>query len=143
MLLKELYNYKLNEFKITGFKEKPEKLLAMLLLSERDNYEPISGVMGEFYEYYKIEINKKIAKVEKDFKITSEDIIKYSGGKSYIQDFEKTKIWYVFSEGFGVLLWGLMYNQEKTPEEIYVEYFNDNELIQINQQQKKLIRTKL
>lgn len=77
MTLIELYNLKLNEYKETGVRERPWKLLAMLLLSEINKYEPARNSRGEFYKKYKDEIDKKIAKVERDFNFTYEDIVEY------------------------------------------------------------------
>ena len=77
MTLIELYNFKLNEYKETGLRERPWKLLAMLLLSEKDKFEPLKSSQGEFYKKYKEEIDKKIAKVERDFNFTHKDIVEY------------------------------------------------------------------
>ena len=51
--VKELYNLKLYEYRETGLKERPWKLLAMLLLSEKNKYEELRGTQGEFYNKYK------------------------------------------------------------------------------------------
>lgn len=77
MTLIELYNLKLNEYKETGLRERPWKLLAMLLLSEKDKYEPLINSQEKFYKKYKKEIDKKISKVERDFNFTHEDIVEY------------------------------------------------------------------
>lgn len=127
MELKELYNLKLLDYKNNGVKEHPANLLAMLLLSERDKFEPIAVSEKEFYSTYKKEIDTKIEKVVKDFEITNEEIAKYieDNGVS-TGDFEYDKIWFVFCEGFGAMHWGLMYRPEKSPEEIYSEVFHVN-----------------
>ena len=57
-------------YKRTGIKPYPDKLLALLILSEKDNYEPLKKSQGEFYEKYKDRINIQIDKVEKDFNFT-------------------------------------------------------------------------
>ena len=35
----------------------------------------------------------------------------------------------IFEDGFAVLNWGLMYREERTPEEIYSEYYDTDDLI--------------
>ena len=77
MTLLELYNLKLNEYKETGVRERPWKLLAMLLLTRKDEFEPLNTSAGEFYERYKKEIDKEIIRVEKDFNFTHEDLVEY------------------------------------------------------------------
>lgn len=128
MTLIELYNLKLNEYKESGLRERPWKLLAMLLLSEKDQYEPLRSSQGEFYKKYKKEIDKKIAKVEKDFNFTHEDIVEHIEKTVICDNYEEQRIWFVFEDGFGVLNWGLMYRKEKTAEEIYSEYYDDDDL---------------
>ena len=143
MNLTELYNLKLEIYKETGIKEHPSKLLAMLLLPEMDKYEPLNSGEGLFYRIYKKEIDKKINKVENDFNITKAEIISYieetiiSEEKNYNDD----KIWFVFNEGFGAMHWGLMYRKNNTPEQTYIEYFDDIELLEINNS-KILVKTK-
>lgn len=129
MTLLELYNLKLHEYKTTGVRERPWKLLAMLLLSEKDKYEPLRSSQGNFYEKYKTQIDEKIAKVERDFKFTKEDIIKYIKKIVVCDNYEDQRIWFVFEDGFAVLNWGLMYREERTPEEIYSEYYDTDDLI--------------
>ncbi len=128
MTLIELYNLKLNEYKETGVRERPWKLLAMLLLSEKDKYEPLRNSQGEFYKKYKEEIDKKIAKVERDFNFTHEDIVEHIEKTVECDNFEEQRIWFVFEDGFGVLNWGLLYREEKTAEEIYSEYYDNDDL---------------
>lgn len=128
MTLIELYNLKLNEYKTNGLRERPWKLLAMLLLSEKDKYEPLRS-QGEFYNKYKDEIDKRIIQVEQDFNFTKEDITEYIEETVICDDYEDQKIWFVFNEGFGALSWGLSNRQEKTGEEIYSQYFDTDDLI--------------
>jgi hypothetical protein len=130
MLLKELYDLKLIDYKLNGKKESPDKLLAMLLLPERDNYEPLMVSEGEFYKRYQVEIDKKIVQVENDFNFTKDEIIQIIEDKGiYCTEYEHDKIWFVFCEGFGSMHWGLMYHKDKMPEEIYSEYFDDEILL--------------
>lgn len=125
MGLIELYNLKLLKYKINGEKERPAKLLAMLLLPEKDKYEPLMICEGEFYNKYKKEIDLKIKKVINDFEISKEEIIKYIEDKDIVcEDFEHDKVWYVFSEGFGAMHWSLMYHPEMCPEEVYEKVFS-------------------
>lgn len=128
MTLLELYNLKLYEYKETNIREKPWKLLAMLLLSEKDKYKSQKNSQKEFYEKYKKEINKQINKVEKDFNFKHEDIIKYIEKKEKCDNYEEQKIWIVFEDGFKALNWGLSYKKEKTAEEIFKEYYNSDDL---------------
>ncbi len=128
MTLLELYKLKLYEYEKTGLREKPWKLLAMLLLSEKDKYEPLEKSQGEFYKKYKTQIDLQIAKVEKDFNFTLEDIIEYIEKTVGCGNYEEDRIWFVFADGFGALDWGLKYKQSKTAEEIYAEYYDDDEL---------------
>ena len=128
MKLIELYNLKLHEYKSYGVKERPHKLLAMLLLSEIANYQPLRNSQGEFYKKYKNEIDKKISKVEKDFNLTYEEIVEIIEKTVICDNFEEQRIWFVFAEGFGALNWGLLYHEEMTPEEIYSHYFDTDDL---------------
>ena len=128
MTLIELYNLKLNEYKETGVRERPWKLLAMLLLSEKDKYEPLRNAQGEFYKKYKTQIDEKIKKVERDFNFVYDDIVKYIEETVVCDNYEEQRIWFVFAEGFGALNWGLLYQQEKTSEEIYSQYFDNDDL---------------
>jgi hypothetical protein len=145
MLLKQLYNLKLRDYKLNGKKEKPDKLLAMLLLTEKDKYEPLMVSEGKFYQYYKEEIDKKIAQVEKDFDLNEDEIKKLIEEKCISHDnYLYDKIWLVFFEGFGAMHWGLMYKKENTPEEIYAEYFDDvtdlNDDYEINKKKTLILK---
>lgn len=124
-VLINLYNKYLEEFNKTGEREHPSRLLALLLLNEKENYEPLLIDEGGFYKKYKTQIDNKIEKIVRDFKITKNDIIKYIQQTviSLEQDFEKDKIWFVFAEGFGCMHWGNMYHKEDKPEDIYFDYF--------------------
>ena len=128
MKLKELYNLKLYEYKNYGLKERPYKLLAMLLLSEIDKYQPFRGSQGDFYRKYKSEIDEKISKVEIDFGFTYEEIVQYIERTVVCDNFEYQRIWFVFAEGFSALNWGLFYHEEMTPEEIYSHCFDSDDL---------------
>ena len=64
MTLLELYKLKLYEYKKTGLRERPWKLLAMLLLSEKDKY---GLVLDNFHEMKEdINIVVKFEKVEEN-----------------------------------------------------------------------------
>jgi len=127
MTLLELYNLKLNEFKETGLKERPWKLLAMLLLSEKDKYEPIINSNIELYK----EVNKKIAKIEKDFNLTNEDYDKFVGYIEDIDDIREQNILDIFNAGIYALKYGISHMKENTAEEIYSEYF-DTDILKKN-----------
>lgn len=128
MTLLDLYNLKLNEYKKTGVRERPWKLLAMLLLTRKDEFTTLNTSEGEFYKRYKKEIDKEISRVERDFNFTHEDLVEYIEKLVVCDNFEEQKIWFVFEDGFGVLEWGLMYMQDKSAEEIYSEYYDNDDL---------------
>ena len=104
MTLNELYNVKLMEYKKLGVKDEPYKLLSMLLLPRKAEFEPLMVSEGKFYEKYKKNIDSMIEKVIKDFDITDEEIIWHVEKKGVLcNNFEHDKIWYVFGEGFGLM----------------------------------------
>lgn len=143
MTLKELYNFRLNDYKLNGFRERPEKLLAMLLLSEKDIFNYVVVPEIKFYEYYKEEIDKKIAQIESDFNYTREDIKKIIEEFVVYDDYESDKILFVYSRAFELIYWNFSYSEEKTSEEVYVEYFGKFELLGIdNNNDLKLIKNK-
>lgn len=134
MTLEKLYAKKVEDYKTNGIKEQPDKLLAMLLLPERDYYRPLMVAEGEFYRIYQKEIDEKIEKVIQDFNITKEELVQIVEDKGVLCDnFEHDKIWFVFAEGFGSMHWGLMYHQEMSPEQIYTECFGQVEKEKPNQ----------
>lgn len=130
MNLIELYNTKLKIYKETGIKDNPDKLLAMLLLPEKDKFKPLNACSGEFYQKYKKEIDEKIIKVETDFNFTKDEIIEIIENNFSVytddSDYEHNKIWFAFSEGFGVLQWGIIYRKNLTSEEIFEEFYGDS-----------------
>lgn len=143
MTLKELYNLRLHEYKETGFRDEPYRLLAMLLLSEKDKFKPVNNSEGVFYKTYKKAIDDKISKVENDFDFTEEDIWTYLEKTGYTDDYESDKIWFVFSSGFSALHWGITYHPNRTGEEIYSEYFTNNDLQKEYNIEQKEIANKL
>jgi len=123
--LKELYEQYKKDFNRTGLHPHPAELLALLLLPEKEKYPAISGNSGEFYRYYKEAINEKIEQVIVDFAISKKEIIDYiekNGKKDEDGNYEMQKIWYVFSQGFGVVQWGNMYHPNATPEKIHNDF---------------------
>lgn len=125
--LQERYDEYLEKHQETGLKPYPDKLLALLLLQEKENYEPLMVCEGEFYEHYQEEIDNKINKVIADFGITKEDIIHFIEQKGIYyreEKFEHDKLWFVFNEGFGAMHWTIMYHKEYSPEKAYYEYYN-------------------
>ena len=126
--LQKIYNDYLTNYKRTGIKPYPDKLLALLILPEKDNYEPLMVEEGKFYEAYKKEIDAKIEQVIKDFNLTKEDVIRFIEQKGIYykeEDYEEDKIWFVFAEGFGAMHWSLMYHPEYTPEQVYLECYDN------------------
>ena len=122
--LKGMYRSYLIRFYQTGEHPHPSKLLALILLPEKDNYKPLKVCECEFYQYYKSEIDEKIEKVIHDFKINKEEIIRYIEETVCYKEeqYEFQKIWFVFCEGFGAMHWGIIYRPSESPEQIYKEY---------------------
>lgn len=126
MTVEGLYNLKLLDYRINGYRDQPDRLLALLILPEKDQYEPLMVCEGEFYKTYKDKIDQKIAKVEKDFEITHDDIVACVEAKGLCcENFDHDRIWYVYHEGFGSMHWAIMYHPELTAEEIYEECFDE------------------
>jgi len=128
MTLIELYNLKIDEYKKTGLREKPWKLLAMLLLSHKTIFIEHRN-LGEFYKNNKVYINQYIDKVEKDFNLVQEDIIEYieKEKKVICKSYEKQRIWDLYVNGFEILNWSLTYKNDSTPEEIYSLWYDNYE----------------
>mgnify|MGYP004646209537 CR=1 FL=1 len=130
MKLIELYNLKIDEYKKTGLRENPCKLLAMLLLSHKNIFVEC-GTLGEFYKQNKKYIDMYIKKVEKDFNFLQEDIediIEFTQQNVTCEEYQEQKIWNLYARGFEVLNWALTYRLDKTPESIYSEWFDDKSL---------------
>lgn len=128
MTLKELYQLKIYEYKNYGYKERPHKLLAMLLLDKLDKFEPLNKSQGEFYKKYKKIIDEAIKKVETDFNFTKKEMIEIIEETVICDNYKEDKVWYVFSDGFSVINWCLRCRKDKTPEEIYSEYYESDDL---------------
>lgn len=139
MTLKELYQLKLYEYKNFGYKERPHKLLAMLLLDKLDKFEPLNKSQGEFYKKYKDIIDEAIKKVETDFQFTKKEMIEIIEETVICDNYKDDKIWYVFSEGFSVIDWCLRCRKDKTPEEIYSEYYESDDLKKHYNLEQKII----
>lgn len=123
--LKKLYQQYKEEFNRTAIHPHPAELLSLLLLPEKEKYPALSGNSGEFYQYYKKAIDKKIELVIVDFAISKKEIIEYieKTGIFYKEEnYEHDKIWTVFCHGFGVVQWGNMYHQDATPEQLHNEF---------------------
>lgn len=126
-ILLQRYATALEKFKRTGYHPHPANLLAMLLLPEKDHFEPLMVCEGVFYKEYKQEIDNKIAKVEEDFKITKQEIIAFIEKKGIVADpdnLEEDKIWFVFHEGFGMMHGEMMYRPDQSDYQIY-NYMNN------------------
>ena len=126
--LDELYKQYLNNFKENRIHPHPSNLLALLLLPDKDQYLSLTGSLEDFYNYYFEEIDKKIIQVMNDFDLDEEDIMEYAyilGNDNNI-DYKKQ----VFSNGVITLLWGIMFYQNLSSEEIYClscsRYLKDN-----------------
>lgn len=124
-ILLEIYENSLKEFYQNGYHPHPANLLAMLLLPEKDNFEPLLISEGNFYKKYQAIIDPKISKVITDFKISDKEIkafIEASG--IFMTDFETDKIWFVFAEGFGIMHGEMMYRPNQTDYQIYSQMDN-------------------
>lgn len=120
--LMEMYNYYQTVFKESGCHPHPANLLAMLLLKEKDKFEPLKVSEGVFYRTYQELIDSNISKVLVDFQMEKEEMknfIEENGVLSTEESFEHDKIWYVFADGFGILHGELMYHPRKSSFQIY------------------------
>lgn len=125
--LQEIYDEYLLKHRETGVKPFPDKLLALLLLQEKDKYEPEGLVNGKFYQKYKKEIDEKIEKVMLDFDLSKEDIIQLveeRGIYCSLENYDYCKIWFVFCEGFICVIGTQRYNPSQTPEKAYDYCYN-------------------
>ena len=137
MTLKELYNLKLKEYKETGVREEPDKLLAMLLLPIKEDFESLEVEEGSFYRYYQEVIDENIGKIENDFELTRDYIIEKIEENVLCTDYEHDKIWHVFNGGFGIVHWAVMYRPYLTAEEAYLEMWEDKILLK-NSEEKAI-----
>ena len=74
--LQDTYNEYLEKHNQTGEKPYPDKLLALLLLQEKEKYDSENLVNWKFYQKYQSQIDEKINQVIDDFHLTKEDITK-------------------------------------------------------------------
>lgn len=139
MKLESIYQYYLDEFKKSGKKPYPDRLLALIILPEKDKYEGLMVEEGKFYNFYKKEIDAKIKRVMTDFTISKDEMVDYIEASGILyreEDYEHDKIWHVFAEGFGCMHWALMYYPDLTPEEIYKEclgcFFDEDNSIDLD-----------
>lgn len=119
-VLLEIYENALEEFKKSGYHPHPANLLSMLLLAEKDKFQPLRVSEGVFYKKYQSEIDGKIAKVIADFRIGKQEIeafIEENGITT--DDFEEDKIWFVFADGFGIMHGEMMYRPNQTAYQMY------------------------
>lgn len=127
--VEKLYNLYLDYYKKTGYHPHPANLLALKLLLKRNEFEGLKVSEGQFYNKYKVSIDKSIKEVEKDFNINEEEIKSYIEKKGLFvsdDDYYHYKIWYVYAEGFGVLHGNLMYTPEKNSLNIYSDLDDKN-----------------
>lgn len=119
-ILLETYEASLKEFYQSGYHPHPANLLAMLLLPEKDKFEPLHTSEGNFYRKYQSQIDSKISKVITDFKISDEEINAFIEACGILTtDFEHDKIWFVFADGFGIMHGEMMYRPNQTEYQIY------------------------
>lgn len=135
-LLLELYDNALEQFRETGYHPHPANLLSLLLLAERDRFEPLKVCEGAFYEKYKSIIDCNIGKVINDFGISNDEIVAFiemAGILTEDDDFEDDKLWFVFSNGFSVMHGEMMYRPEQTPYEMHSCMDNKNNLYKMTE----------
>lgn len=133
-----LYHICLNHYMVTGEREHPSCLLAMLIFQEKEKYKALRVDEGEFYRYHKSQIDEKIEQIMKDFELCEEDIIGYILEAGIICDnCESDKIWFVFSKGFQSLHNEIIVDPNKMPEQMYFNCFDLPEFMQNNKTKKK------
>ena len=123
--LQDIYDEYLEKHNQTGVKPYPDKLLALLLLQEKENYDPENLANGEFYKKYKYQIDEKINQVITDFHLTKEDITNFIEEKGIVLDenrYEHYKIWFIFCEGFVSVIWAERYHKSYSKEKAYDEF---------------------
>lgn len=126
MTLFDLYQIKLYEYKKFGLRDEPYKLLAILLLIDKDNYTLLNESYIDFYLLYKKDIDKLIEKLENDFNFTQKDLKLYFKENVSFDNYDGQKIRFVYAKALQVLIWGLIH-KEYSAEEIYTIFLkNDN-----------------
>ena len=113
-ILLEMYENYLLYFKKSGYHPHPANLLAMLILPEKEKYEPLRV---------------------KDFNISDEEIKLFIETRDIITDsesFEHDLIWFVFSHGFGIMHGEMMYRPNQTDYEMYSAMDNKSKLYKMN-----------
>lgn len=86
----------------------------MLLLTEKDKFEPLLVSEGLFYKKYQSKIDRKISKVIEDFGISKQEIEAFVEASGVLVcDFESDKIWFIFTDGFGIMPGEIMYRPNK------------------------------
>lgn len=128
MKLNELYNLKLLEYKVTGNVDDINKLLAIRLFNERENFEPLICDDKRFYETYKKEIDKNIEKIMSDFEITDEKLTEYIKNRYSVEikDYENNKILYAFFGGICTLHNAILCHSDKTNEQLFFEIYKED-----------------
>ena len=128
MKLIDVYNAYKEEFKKTGNRPHPAKLLALLMLYDKEKYR-ISNF--NFYLDNKRNIDIKIDKVIEDFNISKEEIIDMlSGGNDEVANvirsdytlYKILKYAILFYSGYKIVEWGNRYFESATPEEVYLNF---------------------
>ena len=135
-VLTEIYNNYLEEFRKSGYHPHPANLLAMLLLPEKEKFEPLKVSEGVFYKKYKREIDSKISKVITDFNICKQEILSYielAGIATNEDSYEADKIWFVFAAGFGVMHGEMMYRPNQTDYQMYSWMRNKSKLYKMSE----------
>ena len=121
--LQEKYKFYKKIFEKTGKHPELDELLTLLLLPEKDKFEPVSIMIKEFYKHHKEQINQKIEQVMTDFNVTDAEILASTEIYAYKPngevDLEETKLWYVFADGIGTVQWATIHRPDWTPERIY------------------------
>ncbi len=131
--IKNLYNLYKKHYTETGKREHPERLLALLLLSEKQKFSIMpNSTEGKFYESHRKIIDGAIQQVETDFEFTKKEyakLITEQLGGFEESNYEEDKIWFCYSEGFGCVHWGIMYHKSEDETTIYRNYFSGESLL--------------
>lgn len=119
--LKDIYIDNLRMYNETGLKPWLDEMLLILLLEEKDYFEPLKLTVIDFYKFYYRVINEKIMKIKKDFNLTEENIIEQKKLKGFSDDED---IFFFIEEVIGIIHSYIKDTSKVTPLEVYYQYFD-------------------
>ena len=133
--LNDRYNQYREEYIETGIRPNPGELLILLMLQEKEKY-PVSKNLNDEFNFlseYLKEIDKYAKKVEEDFNISEEEILKVlvkdndEEKRKMFQEETSTytifKICFYFRAGYRIVELGNRHHPNGTAEEIYCLHF--------------------